>query len=78
MPIRCFVHFAQVHPEFRLPELESVSELFGFRFNRPEPNTLPDGDCYPVVWDASRPFWIIDFDEEEHAKRIAERCILVK
>ncbi|KAL5524093.1 hypothetical protein ACEPAG_8266 [Sanghuangporus baumii] len=76
MPIRCFVHFAQVHSEFRLPELESVAELFGFRFNCPPASTLPQG--VPEGWDASRPFWIIDFEEEEHARQIAERCILVK
>ncbi|EJD03356.1 RNA methylase [Fomitiporia mediterranea MF3/22] len=76
MPIRCIVHFAQVHSEFRLPELESIAELYDFRFSRPAPGSLQDSSSED--WDPMRPFWVMDFEREEHARYLAERCILVK
>lgn len=76
MTIRCIVHFAQAHPEFRLPELQSVAELYGFNFERPAPGSLLDGSS--EYWDPLRPFWVIDFEEEAHAVWFSERCILVR
>ena len=100
MPIRCIVHFAQAHPEFRLPELEAISELYGVTFSRPL-TTPPSSSRKPCKdsesctvgstsegpqrgkeeeyeWDPKRPFWVVDFDSEDHIRLLCERCILVK
>lgn len=61
--------FAQVHAEFRIPELLSVAELFKFTIHFVQP--VQDIDT-------SRPFMIFGLDEEEHAKILAARCILLK
>lgn len=67
MPILQYLFvFAQAHDEFRIPELLSVSELYGFDVHLPE---KPD---------ATRPFMVIGLDEEEHALKLARRCILIK
>ncbi|KAJ7703248.1 RNA methylase [Mycena rosella] len=58
--------FAQSHSEFRLPELESVAELYGF------PLSLPADS------DPSRPFMPLQLESEEHARLLASRCILIK
>ena len=76
MTVRHIVHFAQAHAEFRLPELQSIAELFNFRLIKPPLDAFPDG--IQEGWDSQRPFWIMDFEEEEHALKLAERCILVK
>lgn len=60
------VLFAQVHDEFRIPELLSVSELFKFKIG------------FPSKIDTSRPFMILSLESEEHAILLATRCILVK
>ncbi|KAJ7262228.1 tRNA guanosine-2'-O-methyltransferase [Mycena haematopus] len=65
MPAFLFV-FAQSHSEFRLPELESISELHGFAISVP-------ADCDP-----SRPFVVLKLESEEHARLLARRCILIK
>lgn len=75
MTIRYLVYFAQVHPDFRLPELLSIAELYGFRAIKPA--NLP-GVSEDEMWDPSRPFWVVDLEDEEHARAMAERCILVK
>ncbi|THH07979.1 hypothetical protein EW145_g3009 [Phellinidium pouzarii] len=66
-----------VHPEFRLPELQSVAELYGFDFSQPklDPETLSNNS---EEWDPKSPFWAVDFEEEAHAIHFAKRCILVK
>ena len=64
-------HFAQVHNEFRIPELESISELHGFNFG------LSDGSEGHGN-DPSRPFMVIDLQEEAQARTLAQRCVLVK
>ena len=61
--------FAQVHDEFRIPELLSVSELHGFDIKFPE-----DAEDR----DTSRPFMILELESEEHARLLASRCILIK
>ncbi|KAH8119569.1 RNA methylase [Phellopilus nigrolimitatus] len=76
MSIRCIIHFAQAHPEFRLPELQSIAELYGFRFSQPAPGSLPGSSSED--WNPKHPFWIVDFEDEAHAVRLAERCILVR
>ncbi|KAJ7072373.1 tRNA guanosine-2'-O-methyltransferase [Mycena amicta] len=58
--------FAQTHSEFRLPELHSVAELHGFTITLPE-------NC-----DLACPFLVCDLDSEEHARILAQRCILLK
>ena len=66
MPSDYLVLFAQVHDEFRIPELHSVSELYKFKIG------------YPPKIDTSRPFMILSLESEEHALILARRCILVK
>ena len=58
--------FAQVHDEFRIPELLSISELYGFDIKFPEDK------------DISRPFMILGLESEEHARLLARRCILIR
>jgi hypothetical protein len=58
------IQFAQIHAEFRLPELQSVAELHGF------PLDLTNQD-------ASRPFAVLDLTEAQ-ARLLAARCILIK
>ena len=66
MPSDYLFLFAQVHNEFRIPELLSVSELYKFTIGLP-----------PKI-EASRPFMILSLESEEHALTLARRCILVK
>ena len=58
--------FAQVHDDFRIPELLSISELYGFEIEFPEDK------------DMSRPFMILGLKSEEHARLLARRCILIR
>jgi tRNA (guanine10-N2)-methyltransferase len=69
MPSLYLFHFAQIHAEFRLPELASVAELHGI------PYTLPEAE---ESRDPRRPFIIIQLEKEEHARTLARRCILIK
>ncbi|KAI0705097.1 tRNA guanosine-2'-O-methyltransferase [Cerioporus squamosus] len=62
--------FAQVHDDFRIPELLSVAELYDFEIKFPA--ETPDGK------DTSRPFMILELESEEHARLLAGRCILIK
>ena len=66
MTVQYLFVFAQVHEEFRIPELLSIAELHGFEV------TLP-----PLA-DVSRPFMIVELEDESHARILARRCILVK
>ena len=66
MPSDYLVLFAQVHDDFRIPELLSVSELFKFNIG------------FPPKIDTSRPFMILSLELEEHALILTRRCILVK
>lgn len=68
MPSRYLLHFAQAHDDFRLPELQSIAELHGIAYSLP-----PREDR-----DTTRPFMVIDLEEEEHARILARRCILIK
>jgi hypothetical protein len=63
--------FAQSHEGFRLPELLSISELYGFTIGF---------DRYASVLDEAvkTPFMILKLDKEEHAKILARRCIMIK
>jgi tRNA (guanine10-N2)-methyltransferase len=69
MTLRYLIVFAQTHNEFRIPELRSVAELHGFTFSLPL--TLDDQG-------PSKPFMVLDMENEEHARILAKRCILVK
>lgn len=64
------VVFAQVHEEFRVPELLSVAELHSFEikfFEDPEDTKA-----------TARPFMVLELADEEHARLLARRCILVR
>ncbi|KAL6310395.1 tRNA guanosine-2'-O-methyltransferase [Sparassis latifolia] len=61
--------FAQAHDEFRIPELLSVAELYGFNITFP---------THTRNVDSSRPFLVLELASAEHAKLLARRCILVK
>ncbi|KAH8994742.1 tRNA guanosine-2'-O-methyltransferase [Lactarius hatsudake] len=65
-PRQYLVVFAQAHEDFRVPELRSIAELYGF------PLTIPHD------FDSSRPFGVLTLDQEEHARFLARRCILIK
>ncbi|KAF8972985.1 tRNA guanosine-2'-O-methyltransferase [Flammula alnicola] len=69
MPSRYLFHFAQAHHDFRLPELESIAELYGISFSLPQEAENRD----PI-----RPFMVVELEEEEHARLLARRCILIK
>ena len=58
--------FAQAHDDFRVPELLSIAELYGFSLNI-------END-----FDPSRPFNILVLEHEEHVRLLARRCILIK
>lgn len=66
MPLKILIQFAQAHPDFRIPELLSVAQIYGFDI------ILPQNP------DVTRPFMIIEIQQEHHARLIAQRCILVK
>ncbi|KAI0785684.1 tRNA guanosine-2'-O-methyltransferase [Abortiporus biennis] len=61
--------FAQTHEEFRLPEVQSVAELNGFKIDFLSPIS---------ELDVSRPFMIFGLENEDHARILARRCILIK
>lgn len=67
--MRCLIIFAQAHNEFRLPELSSVAELNNFKVTLPE--NIDDRD-------PTRPYMVVELEEEEHARILAKRCILIK
>ena len=69
MLIQYLFVFAQVHEDFRIPELLSIAELHGFEINFPQ---------RPEDRDTSRPFMILELESEEHARFLAKRCILVR
>jgi tRNA (guanine10-N2)-methyltransferase len=60
--------FAQAHHEFRIPELISVAKIHGFEVILP---VLAD-------LDTTRPFMKVSLQDEEHARTLARRCILIK
>lgn len=67
MPSRQYlIVFAQAHEDFRVPELRSIAELHGF------PLSISDD------FDSARPFGILSLEQEEHARFLARRCILIK
>ena len=68
MPLYLF-YFAHAHNAFRLPELESIAELYRF------PIVLPQN---PDDRDPKRPCMVIELEKEEHAQILANRCILIK
>ncbi|TBU39613.1 tRNA guanosine-2'-O-methyltransferase [Dichomitus squalens] len=69
MLIQYLFVFAQVHEDFRIPELLSISELYGFEIKFPE--RLEDRDT-------SRPFMLLELESEEHARLLSRRCILIR
>ncbi|KAF4620526.1 hypothetical protein D9613_000293 [Agrocybe pediades] len=69
MPSRYLFHFAQVHTDFRLPELQSIAELHSIAYTLPE--NQDDRD-------PRRPFMVVELEGEEQARLLARRCILIK
>lgn len=69
MPTRYLFVFAQAHVDFRIPELVSIAELNCFNIIFSD---IPE-ECDPT-----RPFMILSLEEDEHARILARRCILVK
>ncbi len=69
MTVQYLFFFAQAHHEFRIPELLSLSKMFGFDLNLPE---------NPEDQDPTRPFLIVGLQCEEHARLLASRSILIK
>src|ERR1700677_3369539 len=65
-PRQYLIVFAQAHEDFRIPELRSIAELHGFPLN------IPDD------FDSTRPFGVLSLEQEEHARFLARRCILIK
>ncbi len=63
---RYLIVFAQAHEDFRVPELLSVAELYGFPLN------------IETDFDSSRPFGVLVLEKEEHVRLLARRCILIK
>ncbi|KAJ3724875.1 tRNA guanosine-2'-O-methyltransferase [Lentinula raphanica] len=61
--------FAQAHQEFRVPELESIAQLYNFKL------TLSDD---PEECDPGRPYMILSLESEDHARLLAKRCVLIK
>ncbi|KAF8320856.1 tRNA guanosine-2'-O-methyltransferase [Clavulina sp. PMI_390] len=64
-----FIHFALAHNEFRIPELLSICELLDVNIELP---------ADPAERDLNRPFMVVKLENDEAAKKIASRCILVK
>ncbi|EPQ57163.1 tRNA guanosine-2'-O-methyltransferase [Gloeophyllum trabeum ATCC 11539] len=58
--------FAQVHEDFRVPEILSIAELNGFTI------------AFSESPDPSRPFMVLELEDEQHARILARRCILIK
>jgi tRNA (guanine10-N2)-methyltransferase len=61
--------FAQAHESYRIPELQSIAELYNIKI------TFPD---IPIKLDVFRPFMILGLESEEDARKLARRCILIK
>ncbi|KAH7888729.1 tRNA guanosine-2'-O-methyltransferase [Phlebopus sp. FC_14] len=72
-PAQYLVVFAQAHEEFRVPELRSISELYSFTIGFTQ---YADPDLLKKA--TKRPFMILDMEEEDHARILAQRCILIK
>ncbi|CAE6420043.1 unnamed protein product [Rhizoctonia solani] len=68
MPKQYFIHFASTHAEFRIPELLSVAQCHNFTV----------GLSSELEIDNSRPFLHVEIDNDEDAKVLAQRCILIK
>ncbi|XP_055914165.1 tRNA (guanine(10)-N2)-methyltransferase homolog [Eupeodes corollae] len=57
--------FAQEHVDFRKAEIDSIAKLFDLKFNKLCPESL-------------KPFWIVEFPNEETALKIASRSVLLR
>ncbi|ELU42696.1 RNA methylase [Rhizoctonia solani AG-1 IA] len=68
MPKPYFIHFAVTHADFRIPELLSVAQCYGFEVGLPSEPEI----------DNNRPFLQLEINNDEDAKVLAQRCILVK
>ncbi|XP_068154318.1 tRNA (guanine(10)-N2)-methyltransferase homolog [Drosophila tropicalis] len=57
--------FAQEHVDFRLAEFESLSKLFGFKFQHLSDQFL-------------KPFWLVEFPNDETALQYASRSVALR
>lgn len=67
------MYFMQQHHEFRVPELLSLSRLFGLELSFPEGKDLSVFDREDVA-----PFLVVRFPSEEAARKISSRAILIR
>jgi tRNA (guanine10-N2)-methyltransferase len=65
--MKFLVHFAQFHPEFRLPELLSLAQLN--QINLEYDSNSYSNDC---------PFLVVELSSIEDAKKLVKRSVLVK
>ena len=63
------IHFTLSHIEFRLPELTSIAECYGFPIRLPE----NEEDRNP-----KHGFLIVGLESEREVKLLAERCLSIK
>lgn len=61
---RYFLRVSLEHQSFRIPELMSIGELYGFKIDI-------------VSKELDRGVLIVDVEKEEHIERILDRAILV-
>ncbi len=69
------LHIIQEHATFRVPELYSCAQVHGFDIR------IPVAERKAGAWDADevgRPGLVVWLRSEEDARKIAERCVLVK
>ncbi|KAG9392035.1 N6 adenine-specific DNA methyltransferase, N12 class [Carpediemonas membranifera] len=66
--LKCIIHFAQFHLDFRMPEFEAVTSMYGVKYEIDEPLT------------PERPFAILRFTGEnprDDVARVCSRCVLI-
>lgn len=64
-----FIHFAIVHEQFRIPELLSICELLNIDIELP---------AEPSERELFHPIMVVKLQNDDAARQIASRCILVK
>ncbi|KAJ1919147.1 hypothetical protein H4219_002196 [Mycoemilia scoparia] len=67
MSTKFLIHFAQIHTDFRIAELESLARLNGINV-----------DLHKGSPDLSSPYLVVELQSIDEAKKLIERSILVK
>lgn len=63
------IHFAIAHHNFRIPELLAVAECLGCEIDLPADEEEMETD---------RPFMVVKLNNDDDARRLLTRCILIK